>query len=130
MSVELNDLFPEGRRVEVRQRGSKEADVFIIRPFTIGQLPRVLGAIRALLEAGSVDAEGNVNLLDAFTFGAEYAIDLVGIATGMPREYFDNLDLDQGVELLAAVVEVNADFFKQRVQPRLTEKLKGIGLTR
>jgi len=130
MSVELSELFPEGRRVEVRQRGSEQADVFIVRPFTIGQLPRVLKAIRALLEAGSMDAEGNVNLFDAFALGAEHAIELLSVATAKPREYFDNLDVDQGIELLGAVVEINADFFKQKVQPRIMEKLKGVGLMR
>lgn len=128
--VAFNKLFPEAREVEIRSRASETPDRFIIRPFTVGQLPRVLKAIRALIEAGGVDTEGNLNVFDALTNGAEHAVELMAVATGKDRSYFDNLDVDAGIDLMTAIIEVNKDFFTQRVQPKLAERLKGIGLTR
>lgn len=61
---------------------------------------------------------------------------LMELATDEPADLFDRIDLDEGIKVMVAVVEVNKDFFVQRVlpflaeiQPRLKEKASILGQT-
>ena len=58
----------------------------------------------------------------------EALLDALALACRRPREWVDGLDLDDALQLAAAVFEVNADFFVARVAPnvtRLSEKIGG-----
>lgn len=57
------------------------------------------------------------DLLTAVGVGGESLISAVAIATGEPEEWVGDLLPDAFLALLAAVVEVNTDFFAQRVTP-------------
>jgi hypothetical protein len=46
---------------------------------------------------------------------------LLELATDEPAEFFDTIDLDDGVNVVMAVVKVNKDFFVQKVLPMLSE---------
>jgi hypothetical protein len=51
--------------------------------------------------------------------------DVIGVAclaTDKDADFFDRIDLDEGVKIILAVVEVNKDFFVQKVLPQLLEK--------
>lgn len=90
-----------------------------IRPFTFGQLPRVLEIIGPFL-AGLVQ-QGTLDLSGIFERDSERALRLCVLATGRPRAWFDAVPTDEGLALLAAIAEVNADFFSSRVAPAVAE---------
>lgn len=46
---------------------------------------------------------------------------ILELATDCPPAFFDSVDLDDGVRVALAVVEVNKDFFLQKVWPLLSE---------
>jgi hypothetical protein len=46
---------------------------------------------------------------------------LLSLATGEPADLFDRIDLDEGITIAQAVVEVNKDFFVLRVLPMLSD---------
>lgn len=46
---------------------------------------------------------------------------LISLATDEPADFFDRIDLDEGVKVLIAVVQVNKDFFVHKVLPMLSE---------
>lgn len=105
---ELAELLPLGETVTVKGQEIK------ILPFKFGQLPQVLGHIGAL----AVAAEGDeFNLIRAFTEGGESVIACLVIATGKPREWFDTLEMDEGVALLTAVIKTNSDLFEKKILP-------------
>ena len=52
---------------------------------------------------------------------------LMMIGTKKPREWVEDLEMDQGVEVITAVFEVNADFFTQKVLPLINVKMKAVG---
>lgn len=94
-----------------------------IMPITVRQVPAFAKAIKSVLDAiggREWNAETLLNLMgdqgDAF-------IQAVGIAINKPLEWFDGLALDDFLILAVRVVEVNADFFAQRVAPALTNAL-------
>lgn len=122
---ELEALFPETQTLLVNDR---EVDV---SPLKIGEVPRVLKALRGV--ALPMDGEG-VDVL-ALLSGehGEAALEAVRIACRVEREWLDALPVDTAIQLAFRVVEVNADFFVRRVLPALTagmEKLpQAIGPT-
>lgn len=114
MNYTLNELVPGS--ISVRT-GDETID---IRPFTFGQLPRVLRHIGDVLGCLTGDT------LDLSTLSepaAESIIALAMIAANKPRDWFDQLPPDEGIALLRAVIEVNRDFFARRVGPEV-ERLR------
>lgn len=90
-----------------------------IRPFTFGQLPRVLEIVGPFL-AGLV-TQGTLDLSGLLERDSERALRLCALATGKPRTWFDEAPADEGLRLLAAIAEVNADFFRSRVAPAVAD---------
>ncbi len=103
-------LFPEGKVVVVG------GESFIIKPFTFGQIPKVVGAVKKI--AGMFQGE-QVNVLDVIEQGGEDVLALVSMVTGKPRAWFDSVPADEGIALVTAIYEVNADFFAKKVAPLL-----------
>ena len=109
MSDDLKTLFP-GQEV------TAGGEVFIIAPFVFGQLPKVakcFAAIQSKMQGG--------NLIEIASAGGEDLLALLCMAVKKPREWFDTLPSDEGLELMAAVITVNRDFFVQRMSPLLAK---------
>lgn len=48
-------------------------------------------------------------------------IALAMLATDQDEAFFDSIDLDEGLKVILAVIEVNKDFFVQKVLPMITQ---------
>lgn len=48
-------------------------------------------------------------------------ISLAMLATDQDEAFFDSIDLDEGLKIILAVIEVNKDFFVQKVLPMVKE---------
>ena len=122
MSNELAQLFPTGKEITIRDEN------LTIKPFKFGELPRVFKAIEplsasitALVQTQSFNAS-SIGFL--FSSGGDGILDLLAVGTRKPRSWVDDLEMDEGIEVLTAVLEVNADFFIQKVLPRINEALE------
>ena len=83
-------------------------------PLRVRQIPAFTRAVAPILTpllAG--------NWLSAVCEGGDELLRAVAIATGEPPEWLGELMPDELITLVAAVVEVNADFFVRRVLPTL-----------
>jgi len=101
-----------------------------VRPFTFGQLPKVLakartiyGAIAHLLDAGSNEA---AIVIEIMAVGGEDLLELVCLSIGKDRAFFDTLPMDEGVMVVAAFLEVNLGFFVQRVLPQFKDAMERV----
>jgi hypothetical protein len=117
----LQQLFPLGKEVQIADKSLR------ITPFKLGELPRVFKAVEPIT-ALVVEALGSTqsqmtSLAKIMVGGGDNVIDLLAIGSRQPRAWIDELELDAGVELLAAVIEVNASFFVQRVLPILNREM-------
>lgn len=84
-----------------------------LTPIRLGELPRLLAAVRPLADEFS----SNPDWMALLSRHGEAVLDLLTIATRRERAWINDLPLDDAVQLAAAVFEVNADFFVQRVVP-------------
>lgn len=114
----LEAYVPQPRSV---QAGGTVVQVL---PLRIRQIPQFVRCIGPSLEP---IARGQ--LLAAVTAGGEQLVQALAIATGQTEEWVGELLPDEFLQLFSAVVEVNGDFFVQRVMPALTEATNATAAT-
>lgn len=115
---ELDDILPEGVVVKLKG-GPGECRVKPMAPIQLARFARVvkpvIGAVPASI--GSLDRQALIGL---FADHGEALIAAVAVATDLPEEFVGcECTLDEVIELAAAVWEVNADFFAQRLAPAI-----------
>jgi hypothetical protein len=96
-------------------------ETIVIKPFTFGQWPKVIKHIQDAL--GTKDYSQGVSIPELLAESGESVLELVAIATGKPRSWLDTVEADEGIALVAAVIQVNADTFAKKILP----SLEGIG---
>lgn len=99
-----------------------------IRPLKVGKLPPFARALRPMLPelAGLMSDEG-LSAGDLVGLIADHGDDLfdaVAIGAGIDRDAIIELEIDHLLELAAAVLKVNMDFFTQRLTPALSQVAK------
>lgn len=117
-SDEFDVITPQGREVVIG------GQPLLITPMTIAQIPPTMRAIKRIrtalgdstntLDLANLDPDAVLTLL---ADGGEDLIDAVVAATGHPLEVIGHAQAHEFVDLFAVVVEVNSDFFIQRVLP-------------
>lgn len=115
---ELEILFPQGKEVILKEK------VFTIKPFTLGQIPKVMQfmqkvAVPAQAAVYSGKAQDAATLMAIFAEAGEDIIKLVSAIIKEPVEFVTELEMDESVELIQAIIEVNKDFFSKKVAPIL-----------
>jgi hypothetical protein len=86
-----------------------------LTPIRLGELPRLLAAVRPLAADLSVEPDW----LALLARHGEAVLELLTLATRRERAWINDLSLEDAVQLAAAVFEVNADFFVGRVVPAI-----------
>lgn len=103
-----------------------------VRPLTIGQYPAFARAIRPLAPALDADEPDWLALVAEH---GEALIEAASVATGIGRDDLGRLDPDEFIEIAAAILAVNMDFFVRRLAPAVKAAegkilaLSGAGLT-
>lgn len=87
-----------------------------IAPVRIGELPALAKIIRPIAARLTLEPDW----LALLTEEGERVLTLLAILARRPRQWIDQLALDEALLLVQALVEANADFFVQRVVPELT----------
>lgn len=119
--TQLEVLFPQGKTLIIQ---GKE---LTIKPFKLGQLPKVFKTIEPI--AGlfmNMTKEGTnpiVLFSNLISDGGDNIIDLIVIGSGESKEWVTELETEEGIDLLMAIVEVNYGFFTLKILPKLTMKL-------
>lgn len=122
MTDALDALEPSGSSIKYR------GEVLSIRPLTVGQLPRLVRTARPAINAvlalqdlpDDPAVDGFVDLLVSLVADhGESVYQAVAICIDRPVEWVAGGELDEFVALSKLLVEVNRDFFVQRLGPLL-----------
>lgn len=111
---DLETLVPHP--VEVEAGGKTIA----ITPIRVKELPAFMRAVESLFGAAASGAD----IAALLALNTDAVIEAAAIGARQPRSFIDSLDLDELIDVAAAVLEVNADFFARRVAPRLAATSK------
>lgn len=116
--VDLAVLLPAVRTVTVNENTDK-AEAINISPFRYKQFREVSKNI--VLIRASANSAGDLDLLKLVSDHGEEISEIIRIACGKTSEWLGELELTDVLLLAAAVLEVNRDFFSQRLAPMIRE---------
>lgn len=121
----LDDLLPLTRTVTA---GGRQVEVRPISPRQLRPVVQALVPLQAAIGGGlDLGAVPRAELLALVAEHADNVITLVAAATRLPEPFVaDEIDLAELVELAAAVLEVNADFFARRMAPALHQLMAAV----
>ena len=123
MTDQLEVLFPTGKEITLSGRQ------FVIKPFTFGQLPKVLKAVKKstkMIEEQGISTS-NVNSEAVLTILSESGTDLIDLLSeimAVEKDFIEGLQVDEAIILITSFIEVNSDFFSKKVAPVLQAALK------
>ena len=124
---EITLLFPQGKEVTLNGKA------ITIKPFGFGKFPRLLKLIKGIdtgdklpASVEGVEDMAKTDILSLITDNAETVVEICALATNLPTKAFDEMPPDEAVDLVQAIVEVNADFFIRRLQPKLLGAMSGL----
>lgn len=110
MTDVLDTLYPQPRRIAA---GGETIDVL---PLKVRQIPAFSRAIAPSLQALAAN-----NWVGALALHGEALIEACAAATGRSSEWLGELDPDEFLALVTAVLEVNGDFFVRRLLPAIEQ---------
>lgn len=100
----------------------------VVSPLKVGVIPKVIRELRPIIQrlrpeggaAGIGELEISVELvLDLLEHNASNLFAAVGFCTGKEPAFVESCDAAELVQLVLAIVEVNRDFFTERLAPLL-----------
>jgi hypothetical protein len=125
MSNDLTLLFPAGQQLSIRDEN------ITIKPFKFGDLPKVFKCLEPLTTSmAKMVADRNTSpaaIAMLMAEGGDSVLDLMVIGSKQNKVWIEELEMDEGVELLTAIFEVNADFFIQKVLPKVNKTVAATG---
>lgn len=118
---ELEVMFPQGKTLSINDAN------LTIKPFKFGELSKVMKLTDGILGSLMGASQGkDLALVFRTVIGdhGDKVAELMALSSKQSVEWINELDVDQAIELFAAIVEVNADFFIRRVLPKVTTEMQ------
>lgn len=119
---ELEQLVGDTPAIEVRAGG----ETIRVSPIKVRELSPFMKAVEPML--AMIDrTDRNQLVTDLLVQHTDSLIRAVAIGVRKSEDFINALDIDELIELAAVVIEVNTDFFIQRVLPKVaqgTERLE------
>jgi hypothetical protein len=113
---DLDVLAPPSQELTLARK------VVTITPLVVGELPAMLRAVQPFAR----ELAGEPDWLALLGEQGDGVLAALALGSRQPREWVDALPLDEALTLAAAVFEVNADFFVQRLAPRIGDLAQGL----
>lgn len=114
-------VYPEGKVVKLKNKD------YQIKPFGIGQLPKLFKLLAPVMETLKTKSDNKDDkakgLVDLLFNHSDVIISVFEIVIKEPTVFFDDLPADEGITLLATIVEVNEDIFTKKLLPLITSKV-------
>lgn len=99
-----------------------EPVTFTIRQIKTGQIPKLARAAGVLTHI-LMDQKAPMDMLKLVMFHTDDCLNILTVLTNKDRAVIDELEIDDTAAILAMCVEVNLDFFVQKVIPLLSGEM-------
>jgi len=121
---QLSEIAGNGPAVSLDVAGGQVE----IRPLRARQFGSVFAALEPISEEfssliDSVEDGIDAGLLVSLLAKGDYIIQALAAATGKPDDFIGDLEADELLQILLAVIEVNADFFTRRLVPVISRRI-------
>ncbi len=112
MADELEQIFPQSKDLNIH------GEVVAVSPLKMRQIPKVSAHMMKLFQY--VDRE-EVNIAGLLSEGSMELVEAISAAVDKPKDWVEDLGLDEMVLLTRTVIEVNSDFFSRCVLPEINQ---------
>ncbi len=123
MTDDLQVLGPQDKAVQFK------GEEIRISPIRMGKLQAFTVAVKPVAQDLINALSGSGDILSVIEQHGDKLIEAVHIASGVPRETLQECLPDEFINLASAVIEVNADFFAQRLLPAVRGAVEGLNKT-
>jgi hypothetical protein len=98
-----------------------------VRPLTVGQIPAITRVLRGvnIQAVFTGDKIADIDFMGLVADHGDQMIGAVAIASGMKSDEVAQAAPDEFIELARAIIEVNSDFFIQKVVPQIMASING-----
>jgi hypothetical protein len=120
VSATGRDLMIQGEELEVKPLKFKQLLATL----------KHLAPILALVEQLDKDGVDTLTLQHLLETVPDSLVKVASLCTGKDEAWFDLLEADEGIDVLGAVLELNKDFFVQRLKPKFDRLREQLGSRR
>lgn len=118
--TDLEVMIPAPRTVTVGR------EQVTIPPLKVKQLTQVLKLSKPLVPSLSAMGKGNADIAALVVDFPDQVVAIVAVLLNREVAWVEELEVDSLVDLATAVVEVNLDFFIQKVLPSVLKAMAGL----
>ncbi len=122
--TESEILFPQGKVVLV---DGKEITISRMKLHQIikgtGLLSGVFDIVFQLFQTEKMNPK---LIIELFTTDGDNMLEFISIAIGQDRKFVNELELDDAIDILVAILEVNMDFFVSKVMPMMSSRTESL----
>lgn len=119
-NTESEILFPKGKELEI------SGETLLVEKMKLHQIIKGTGKLGGVFDLAYAaflnDTIDNAAIFKIFETDGDNVLDYIAIALNKDRSFVDNLEMDEAIEVLIAIVEVNADFFVSKVMPMMNKR--------
>jgi len=116
---DLDTLVPDEVYVTIK------GEQIEIRPFKFLNLLKVLKILFKMMEGFSLELLDQFSIVKMLAENPDDMLKVFSLATGKPEKFFDDIDADEGVDVITTIYKTNQDFFVRKLRPKL-EKLNAL----
>lgn len=119
---ELEQLTENAQSIEVHAGGEN----IYVSPIKVKELSLFIKAVTPMLDTIN-QADRDDLVTELLIHHTDSLIKAVSIGVRKSEDFVNELDIDELIDLATAVIEVNTDFFIQRVLPKVTQGIERLG---
>lgn len=124
MTTESEILFPAGKQLKI---GEEEITVSRMKLHQIIKSTGLLSGIFDLAYQLFQDNDLNIkSIMELFSTDGDNMLEFISIAIAKDRKFVNELELDDAVNVLTAILEVNMDFFVSKVMPMMNKRVENL----
>lgn len=120
MSTKDNDINTVIPTLKTKKVQGVSVEITQIKVGRVPALLEVVLPIYAMLTQGGKPGSPAINLQAMFMEYSSDCLRVLAVLANQEKVWVDNLEIDEAIELFAELVEVNLDFFVQKVLPLLS----------
>lgn len=121
MTSESEILFPAGKQLKI---GEVEITVSRMKLHQIIKSTGLLSGVFELSYQLLQEKDLNIKLImELFSTDGDNMLEFISIAIGKDRKFVNELDMDDAIDVLTAILEVNMDFFASKVMPMMNKRV-------
>lgn len=119
-NTESEILFPQGKVVVV------DGTEITVSRMKLHQIIKGTGLLSGVFDiVFQLFQTENINpklIMELFNTDGDNMLEFISIAIGQDRKFVNELELDNAIDILVAILEVNMDFFVSKVMPMMNSR--------